>query len=949
MTKLNLRSLLCLFLMLLLVAFLVGCGGGGSISGGTDTPQTATAPYSALFHVEVASGEVTTVSPLSTTQNSKAILTGTAVAFESSRLVDEGGSAGVRSLAVKVKNQTRRSLTNAHLLFSNFTNVGDWSDPRPLVQVSTLAGLGVSGYVDGSAGRLNQPSGVAVDDAGNLYLADYGNHCIRKLSGGVLSTLAGNGTAGSTNGLGTAARFKQPVGLAWCARDRALYVAEVGGNRIRRIDSTGYVTTVAGTGTAGSANGTGAVATFNQPAGLTTDGTKIYIAEFGGNRVRKLVYSGSNQRDPASYTVSTVAGNGTAATVDGVGTGAQLNRPYGLTCDAEGILYVAEMAGRRIRRIETGAGATVTIAGTGSGGSSDGTGSVATLQSPSGIVALPNRGQGPALIVADNVKHTLRQLRLTNGSAPSSAGSWLVQTLAGQSATSGNVDGTGEAARFNAPMLLGCDTAGNVLVSDRDNHKLRQVRPNGGSFPLGVATGSATTEPVVLANAAGVSPWSGGDPRPWLNCPDLAGGAISEPVEWTFAIPDGVTAFEFTVTLEAATDPYAPVESAGGSGSSRVLVRTLAGSTSGANGFVDGVGANARFSCIIGMATDAQGVLYVCDAENNTVRRIEPGGRVTTVAGVVGAGAGSADGRGNTATFSYPTSVAVVPPNLFSQDGALPAGTQPICLLVADLDSDRIRLIRGPYTGWTADRPWEPWNPSFYQVATIAGGAASEYVNGRGDTARFSAPGSIAAGPGGIFYVCERTGGNRIRTLQYTGGDPMSATNWQVRLLAGSVPGSSGYLDGQGQAAQFNDPRGITVGPTGDVFVADTYNNCVRKITPDGVVTTLAGTISGDYADATGAAARFNHPWDIACGPDGYLYVPDRYNYRVRRISPTGVVSTVCGTGSSGRVDGLGNQSRHEDDLGIAVNSTGDLYLAEAECVRLIQRLVDTGDVVASN
>ena len=164
-------------------------------------------------------------------------------------------------------------------------------------------------------------------------------------------------------------------------------------------------------------------------------------------------------------------------------------------------------------------------------------------------------------------------------------------------------------------------------------------------------------------------------------------------------------------------------------------------------------------------------------------------------------------------------------------------------------------------------------------------------------------------GPGGVFYVLERTGGNRVRTLRWTGGDPMSNQNWQVELLAGATDGSSGYVDATGSSARFDDPRGIAAGPDGMIYVADTYNHCVRKITPDGVVTTLAGTNSSGYEDDAGADARFYCPWDIASCSDGNLYVADRYNYRVRRVSPRGLATTVAGTGSSTRLDGRGDQA----------------------------------------
>lgn len=937
------------------LALFSGCGGGGSP---TPTPEpevpAASAPYSAHFDVNVTTGQVTvTPAVAADTVGTAAVLTGSAVAFSSSSLVDEGGDVGVKALAVTVKNQTQRQLTNARLLFSDFVNVAAWSDLRSQTLVSTLAGSGAAGFTNGSAtsAQLSGPSGVTVDSRGDIFIADTDNNRVRKLSGRNLSTYAGDGTAASKNGLGAAAQLNAPLGIVYCGRDASLYVVQRAGNRVSRIDPTGYVSTIAGTGAAGSANGTGAVATFNGPTGITSDGDALYVSDTTGNCLRKIVYTSGDARAPASYTVSTIAGSGVASSVDGVGTAATLNAPYGLTYGYDGALYVAEANGNRVRRVEPGSKAVVTIAGTGAAGSSDNYGNTATFRRPQGIVALPDRGRGISLVVAEYDGHTLRQLRLDadGGAAPGHARSWIVQTLAGEPLATGSADGTGTNARFYGPRLLGADASGNVLIADRSNHKLRQLRPASGAFPLGTATGVAPpTEPVVLANAAGFFPWEGGNPRAYLTCGNISPGADLGPLTWTFTIPDGVTAFEFTVTLEAATNPYAPVEAvnentSGGNGSSRVLVTTLAGDKD-ADGFIDGMGVNARFRSVVGIALDDEGCVYACDADNDAVRRVEPSGRVSTVAGVYGKGTGFANGRGNVAQFAYPVGLAVVPEGVFSTAGTLPFGTDATFLVVADLNNFRVRLIRSPHDGWTTALPWEPWNPAFYQVATIAGTGVSGYTNGRGDTAQFAAPGAVAVGPGGIIYVLERSSGNRVRQLHYTGGDPMAATNWQVSLLAGSTSGATAYVDASGSSARFYDPRGIAAGRDGNVYVADTYNHCIRQITPGGAVTTLAGLNVSGYEDATGTAARFYCPWAIAAGPDGYLYVADRYNHRIRRVSPTGAVTTVAGTGSTTAADGPGNASGFNDDLGIAVSPSGELYVAEAESLRVIHRIIDVGD-----
>ncbi len=916
---------------------LAGCGsGGGGDSALTPDPvdPTVEAPYSARFHVDVATGEVTSTAS-SAAVGTSAVLTGTAVSFSATRLVDEGGGVGVKATAVRVTNRTGRSLKSARVVFGEFANVSAWSDIRSQVYVNTLAST-----------APDPPSGTTVGNDRAVYAT--AGHRVLKVVGSSTSVFAGGGASGYLEGVGETARFNSPIGIAVNPTDGSLIVAESSGRRIRRIDTGGSTSLIAGTGASGGTNGLGTVATFNAPSGVAvTSGGIIYVSEAGGHRIRKITKTGSDPTAPGSYTVATLAGSGTASYVDGTGTGAGFSTPRGVAVDADGNVYVADSSNRRIRMIRPN-GQTATIAGSGSFGAVDGAGNAASFSSPYGIAVLPNAGQGIALVVSDNT-WLLRQVRIKDWGtgSPTSATGWVVQTIAGAYTSPGSSDGDGSVARFNGPRLLGSDTSGNVYVADNGNSAIRRAAPNSGSFPIGDITTAPPPEPVRMANVDGYFPWAGGGNRPFLEYGNIAAGATSAPCNWTFAVPDGVTAFEFTVTVEGVAEPYAPPEGRTGSGSTRVVMSTLAGSSTGVDGYVDGVGTNARFRCVIGMTTDADGNAYVCDAENNAIRRVGRDGRTTSVAGSSSSG-GYVDGLGNVARFLYPTGIAYIGGENLSEPTAWPTGTEGFHLIVADLDNDRVRIIRCPYTSYNGNTPWELWNPAFYQVGTIAGDGTSSYASGTGDVARFAAPGSVAVGPGGIVYICERGGGNRVRALRWLGGDPLSATNWQVDLLAGPVDGSSGYVNATGGSARFNDPRGITVGPDGNVYVADTYNHCIRRITPDGVVTTLAGINSSGYVDATGSEARLYCPWDIATGPDGHLYVADRYNYRIRRVTLSGAVTTVAGTGSSTRADGRGDTAGFHDDLGIAVNSGGDLYIAEAECIRLAQRIVDVGGNLAA-
>jgi hypothetical protein len=948
---LDCAGVVCLVVALLAIWMLGGCGGNGNPiappdDGGGGGDVTAAETATAHFSVDVETGEVTVthLQASGDAVDTAAAFTGSAVRFDSSVLYDQPGSTGLKVLDVSITNNMGFAIgetpdgtqTGVRVLFGDITPVSAASDPRLQVTVDTLASF------------ASDPTGVAVAADGAIFVTS--QHQIMKIENGAVSVHAGALSSGYQNRFGSGARFSYPIGIAVNPVDGALIVAELDGNRIRRVDRAGMATLVAGTGTAGGTNGSGNAATFNGPTGVAINSAgTIYVSESAGHRIRQIVFTGTDPTQASHYEVGTLAGSGTAGFADASAGSAQFDTPCGLACDGDGNVYVADAGNCRIR-LARPTGQVITIAGTGVSANTDGPGDVAAFRRPYGLAWLPDCGRGPTLVVNDIYSYTLRQVSLKdNGTASiGNAANWIVQRMAGGVGVSAVVDGVGNVARFGAPRLMGADASGNVYVTDRGNDSLRRVVPNGGFFPVGTPSGGATTENVQLSNGDGWLPYCGGANRPFITYPAIGRGAQSAAQTWGFSVPEGVTAFEFNVIVTAMTETHTPPEAidavvSGNKGSDRSIVHTLAGSTTGVNGFIDGVGANARFRCIVGIDFDSAGNAFVADAENNAMRRITPDGRVSTIAGSRGTG-GYINGFGNVAQLNYPCGVAVAEGDQLSSSGGWPVGTDGVHILVTDLDNDRIRIIRGPYTGWTANLPWEPWNPAFYTVGTVAGDGTSAYTNGRGDAAQFSAPDDIAMGPGGIFYVVERGGGNRVRTLRWTGGDPMSNQNWEVSLLAGATDGSSGYVDATGGSARFNDPRGIAVGPDGTVYVADTYNDCIRKITPDGAVTTLAGTNTSGYVDSMGAAARFYRPWALDVGPDGYIYVADRYNYRIRRVSPAGVVTTVAGTGSSTRTDGRGNASGYQDDLGIAVGPSGDLYVGEAECIRVIERIIDVGN-----
>jgi sugar lactone lactonase YvrE len=328
-----------------------------------------------------------------------------------------------------------------------------------------------------------------------------------------------------------------------------------------------------------------------------------------------------------------------------------------------------------------------------------------------------------------------------------------------------------------------------------------------------------------------------------------------------------------------------------------VIVTTLAGN--GEEGYADGTGTAAQFNQPQDVAVDGTGNVYVAE-ENQRIRKISPEGVVTTLAG--SGERGYADGTGAVAKFYYPRGVAV--------DGA---GN----VYVAE-ENQRIRKI------------------SPKGVVTTLAGSTTGYADGTGTAARFHYPKSVAADGSGNVYVGD-SNNHRIRKISPEGA---------VSTLAGS--GEAGYADGPAQAAQFSGPRGVTVDGSGNIYVADGANNRICKISPDGVVTTLAG-ITPDvvtanpgntkgYANGTGAEARFRFPGAVAVDRAGNVYVADVENNRIRKISPEGMVSTLAGSGEAGYADGPAQAAQFNYPLGVAVDESGNIYVADRDnhCIRKI-------------
>ena len=331
--------------------------------------------------------------------------------------------------------------------------------------ITTVAGTGVGGYSgDGGpaiAAQLNSPQSVTVDGTGNLYIADTQNHRIRKVdTSGVITTVAGTGAGGYSGdgGSATAAQLDYPHGVTVDGTGN-LYIADTHNHRIRKVDTSGVITTVAGNGVGGYSGDGGAAtaAQLNSPQSVTIDDTgNLYIADRNNHRIRKVDISG---------VITTVAGNGAGGYSgdDGSATAAQLNNPFGVTVDGTGNIYIADTQNHRIRKVDT-SGVITTVAGNGAGGYSgdDGSATAAQLSYPYGVTV----DSAENLNIADTYNHRIRKVD-TSG---------VITTVAGTDVAGyfGD-DGSATAAQLYYPTGVTVDGTDSLYIADTQNHRIRKV------------------------------------------------------------------------------------------------------------------------------------------------------------------------------------------------------------------------------------------------------------------------------------------------------------------------------------------------------------------------------------------------------------------------------------------------------------------------------------------
>lgn len=673
---------------------------------------------------------------------------------------------------------------------------------------------------------------------------------------GTMSTVAGNGVSGTggDGGLATSASLGVAESVAVDPSGNLL-IADASYHRIRRVSSaTGIITTAIGTGVIGFSGdgGPATAAQLNAPIGVATASNgDIYIAEYGNHRIRKVT--------AATGIITTVAGTGTAGFSGdgGAATAAQLANPSGVAVDSAGNLYIADTTNNRVRKVTAATGVITTLAGTGTA-TYNGDGLVATSANLNAPRAVAVSSFGFVYIV-EFYGQRVRVVSQASGALFTAIGNGLV-----------GYDGEGVVAsstRISYPLGVAVDAANDVYVTE--GHRVRK---------LSIGTGLLTT-------VAGTGTMGFGGDGGLATAAQLSGSSgLTVDAAGAIYICDKNNFRVRKVSPPAGT-----------------LRLTTVGGT-GSSGFnSDGIATSVNVYYPSSTATTASGDLYFTDWYNHRIRKITPGGVISTI---VGTGVGGYAGDGGLATgarLNYPTSIAVDPSGQ---------------IYVADTYNHRIRRI----------------NISGY-ISTIAGTgvAGSSGDGGAATSAQFTYPRGIALDGAGNLYIAD-TSNHRIRKITVATGI--------ITTVAGTgVSGSTGD-GGAATSALLNSPNGVAVNSAGTIiYISDSGNHRVRKVA-SGVITNYAGTGTsgylGEYSPAT--AARLYNPRNLALDAAGHLYIADSTNNRIRRVDAgSGFITTVAGNGEAtfGGDGYAATAGQIQDPYGVSIDTAGNLWIADTTNHRL--------------
>ena len=611
-------------------------------------------------------------------------------------------------------------------------------------------------------------------------------------------------------------------------------------NRVYRVKADGTLLVIAGTGAVGFSGdgGLAIAAELSLPTGIALDGQgNLFIADLGNNRVRKV--------GPAGI-ISTVAGTGIGTIgSDGDGgpaTSARLN-PFGLAVDVAGNLFIADLDNCQVRKVNL-AGIISTVAGTGTRGfGGDGGLAVSAQLFGPKSVALDSLGN---LYIADTFNDRIRRVTDTG----------IISTVAGTGTKGFSGDsGPATSAQLNWPSEIVIDSAGNLLIAD--NSRIRKVTPEG-----------------IISTVAG-----GG-----IHGIDYVGG---------FAVDS-----TGSILSDDGTGRIRKVTTTG-------IITTVAGNGR-SQGFAgdQGPASSARFLYPRGLTFDTDGNLYIADTLNDRIRMVSQNGTVTTVAGTA---TRDYSGEGGPATDD-----SLFEPRAVALDGV---GN----MFIADTLNNRIRKVS---TGEIFSRT----------ITTVAGTGISGF-GGDGDeasSAQLAEPSGIVVDRTGNLYIAD-TKNNRIRRVSAAG---------IITTVAGL--GTQGFSGDGGPAvsAQIASPSAVAVDSAGSLFIADSGNNRIRKVTPAGVISTIAGIgtagFSGDGGMATNAQLSLAGSSEtlstgLVVDPIGNVYIADTGNHRIRKVSRDGTITTVAGASVRG-FSGDGDQptsAQFFNPSGIAVDRIGNVFISD--------------------
>ncbi len=727
--------------------------------------------------------------------------------------------------------------------------------------IYTFAGNGIPGHSDGKPAEnaeLQNPLGVAVFSNSAVYIADRDNNRIRIVHiHGMITTFAGNGSAGySGDGRhATSAELKSPSGVT-VSSTHEVYIADTGNNRIRVVFTNGTITTFSGTGSAGySGDGGLAVsAELHSPSGVAVSSTgEVYIADTGNNCTRVVFTNG---------TITTFSGTGSAGYSGdgGPATNAELNHPRGVAVSSTGEVYIADTGNNRIRVVFTN-GTITTFSGSAGHSGDAGLAVSSELKSPSGV-AVSSTGE---VYIADTGNNRIRVVFM-NG---------IIATLAGNGIPGYFGDGRlATSAELYSPSGVAVSSTGEVYIADSDNNRIRLVVNSTSSQCSDI--GYYQFQNYCVCPNGIMNSCSSCFGQNWISQSICSGhgNCISYNKRRCFT---GVMGYNCDQVIGLFYYP-----------------NTFSGNGSAGYSGDGGPATSAELYSPYGVSVSSNCELYIADTSNNVIRVVFNNGTIATFAGTDKPG-------------YFDDRVAATKDHLNKPSGVAVSPTGEV--YIADTDNNRIIIV---FTNGT--------------ITNFAGnGHAGDFGDGKlATSAELRIPSGVAISLTGGVYIAD-TGNSRIRIV---------FTNGTITTFAGN--GSAGYSGDGGPAtnAELNHPRGVAVSSTDEVYIADTLNKRIRVVFTNGTINTFAGNGNAGYFDDGGPAidAELRSAWGVAVSLTGEVYIADTFNNRIRIVFTNGTITTFTGNGIAGYFGDRGPATNAELNRprGVSISSAGEVYVADS-------------------